>query len=338
MQKILPLILILIIILSSQTKIIEEEEVSPLSYSTLNWMSNLPDDKLVLFINIPGAHDTAANEMVPLAESMARTQNRTIPDLLKFGIRKLDIRVALWDVFDEEDIDDNLHTCHGVFDCFYIDEYNTTRNLTFKHILLDVKNFLQENPSETVILWTQSEKGDSYENIKRACELMEKYVGDIFVKYNKNLRLGEVRGKIISTVYKDYDSQGQEYYHKGLDGQTDLEEIHMKFIDKYYYNSWEVTGEIKIQEVLEFLRTYNITIAEAEANFEKDKDSYPYCYPVSCTGEHQSILPFPKNQADIVNPFMLEYDFIKGYYYGWIEMDYASLKLAKKFIDTNFVE
>ena len=197
MQKILPLILILITILSSQTKIIEEEEVSPLSYSTLNWMSNLPDDKLVLFINIPGAHDTAANEMVPLAESMARTQNRTIPDLLKFGIRKLDIRVALWDVFDEEDIDDNLHTCHGVFDCFYIDEYNTTRNLTFKHILLDIKNFLQENPSETVILWTQSEKGDSYENIKRACELMEKYVGDIFVKYNKNLRLGEVRGKII---------------------------------------------------------------------------------------------------------------------------------------------
>ena len=170
MQKILPLILILITILSTQTKIIEEE-ISPLSYSTLNWMSNLPDDKLVLFINIPGAHDTASNEMVPLAESMARTQNRTIPDLLKFGIRKLDIRVALWDVFDEEDIDDNLHTCHGVFDCFYIDEYNTTRNLTFKHILLDIKNFLQENPSETVILWTQSEKGDSMKISKEPANL-----------------------------------------------------------------------------------------------------------------------------------------------------------------------
>ena len=96
---------------------------------------------------------------------MARTQNRTIPDLLKFGIRKLDIRVALWDSFEEEDIDDNLHTCHGIFDCFYKDDHNTTRNLIYKHILLDVKNFLLENPSETVILWTQSEKGDSYENI-----------------------------------------------------------------------------------------------------------------------------------------------------------------------------
>ena len=107
-----------------------------------------------------------ANEMVPLAESMARTQNRTIPDLLKFGMRKLEIRVALWESFDEEDIDSNLHTCHGVFDCYYIDEHNTTQNLTFKHILLDIKQFLQENPTETVIVWTQSEKGDSYENIK----------------------------------------------------------------------------------------------------------------------------------------------------------------------------
>ena len=187
------------------------------------------DDKLVLLINIPGAHDTAANEMLPLAETMARTQNRTIPELLKFGIRKLDIRVALWDSFEEEDLDDNLHTCHGMFDCYYRDEYNTTKNLTFKHILLDVKNFLIENPSETVILWTQSEKGDSYENIKRACELMEKYIGDIFVKYDKHLKLGEVRGKVISTVYKYYDEQGEEYYHKGLDGQTDLEEIHKKY-------------------------------------------------------------------------------------------------------------
>ena len=336
MNNNLPIILFFLLVIYCTPKLLEEEELD--SFSTINWMSNLPDDKKVLLINIPGAHDTAANEMVPLAESMARTQNRTIPDLLKFGIRKLDIRVALWESFDEEDIDSNLHTCHGVFDCYYIDEHNTTQNLTFKHILLDIKQFLQENPTETVIVWTQSERGDSYENIKRAVELFDKYVGDIFVKYNKDLTLGEVRGKIISTVYKEYDSEGKEYYHKGIDGGTDLEEIHMKFIDKYYYNSWEVTGEIKVQEVLEFFRTYNISIKDAEIDMEKDKDKYPFCYSIACTGEHQTIIPFPKNQADIVNPFILDYEFIKGYYYGWIEMDYASLKLAKKFIETNFVE
>ena len=79
------LIILFFLIQSSDSKIIEEFQ--SIDYSTVNWMSNLPDDKLVLLINIPGAHDTSANELVPLAESMARTQNRTIPDLLKFGIR-----------------------------------------------------------------------------------------------------------------------------------------------------------------------------------------------------------------------------------------------------------
>ena len=313
-----------------------EPTQSKISYSTLNWMSNIPNNKLILLINIPGAHDTAANIMNPLAEDLARTQNRTIPDLLKFGIRKLDIHVALFDSIEKEDED--LHTCHGIFDCYYIDEYNTTRNLTYKHILLDIKKFLEENPSETVILWTQSEKGDSFENIKRAVDIMEKYVEDLLVNFEKSLTLGEVRGKIVTTVYRIYDEQGEPIYHKGIDEGTDLEEIHMKFIDKYYYDSWKVTGELKIEEVLEFFRTYNITIEQAEEIFFKEIEKFPYYYSIACTGEHVSILPMPKHQAEIVNPFILNYEFIKGNYYGWIEMDYASLKLAKKFIDTNLLD
>ena len=82
----------------------------------------------------------------------------------------------------------------------------------------------------------------------------------------------------------------------------------------------------------------NYAVINPPQILEKDIDKFPYCYSIACTGEHQSILPFPRNQADIVNPFILSYEFIKGHYYGWIEMDYASIKLAKKFIDTNFVE
>ena len=301
-----------------------------------NWMSFLPDDKNILFINIPGAHDTSANLMVPLAESVARTQNHTIPELLRIGVRKLDIRVAPRELLDGDDPDSDLSTYHGIFECYYIDENGITRNLTFKHILLDIKDFLEENPTETVIVWTQSEKGDSYSNLKRAVELFEKYVGDIFVKYNKNLKLGEVRGKIVSTVYKEdsTDSEGNPSYHFGIDGGTDLEEIHRKFIDNYY-NSWEVTGQLKVEEVLEFFRTYDLTINNAEEDFKNDNNKYPICYSVACTGEHQSILPFPKNQAEIVNTFLLGYEFKRLNYYGWIEMDYVSYKLTKKIIDTN---
>ena len=79
----------------------------------------------------------------------------------------------------------------------------------------------------------------------------------------------------------------------------------MKFIDKNYYNSWKVTGEVKVEEVQEFLRTYDLSIKEDEEEFEKNNPKYPINYSTTCTGEHQSIVPFPKIQADIVNPFML---------------------------------
>jgi len=332
MNYLFPVLLIIFIISTFQ---ISKEQSTSLNMA--NWMSNLPDDKKILLINIPGTHNTAANVLHPLGESVARTQNRTIPELLRFGVRKLDIRVTIRELLEGDDEDSDLSTCHGMFDCYFIDENNVTKNLTFKHILLDIKDFLEEYPTETVIVWTQSEKGDSYQNYKRAIELFEKLVGDIFVKFDKNLKLGDVRGKIVSTTYKTdlIDSEGKPIYHFGIDGGTDLEEIHRKFID-YYYNTWEVTGQLKVEEVKEFLRTYDLSIKEVEEEFEKKIDDYPISYSVACTGEHQSILPFPKIQADIVNPFILGYDFKKGNYYGWIDMDFASLELAKTLIDTNF--
>ena len=332
MNYLFPVLLIIFIISTFQ---ISKEQSTSLNMA--NWMSNLPDDKKILLINIPGSHNTAANVLHPLGESVARTQNRTIPELLRFGVRKLDIRVTIRELLEGDDEDSDLSTCHGMFDCYFIDENNVTKNLTFKHILLDIKDFLEEYPTETVIVWTQSEKGDSYQNYKRAIELFEKLVGDIFVKFDKNLKLGDVRGKIVSTTYKTdlIDSEGKPIYHFGIDGGTDLEEIHRKFID-YYYNTWEVTGQLKVEEVKEFLRTYDLSIKEVEEEFEKKIDDYPISYSVACTGEHQSILPFPKIQADIVNPFILGYDFKKGNYYGWIDMDFASLELAKTLIDTNF--
>ena len=318
-----PLLLIMLFASTKQFTGVKEKDAP-------HWMSFLPDDKKLIFINIPGAHDTAANLMHPLGESMARTQNKTIPELLRLGVRKVDIRVAPREVLDGDEEDSDLSTYHGMFECYYVDENNVTKNLTFKHIILDIKNFLEEYPTETVIIWTQSEKGDDSDNLNRAIELFDKYVGDIFVKYNKDLTLGEVRGKIVSTVYKT----GESSYHYGLDGVTDLTEIHRKFIDDYY-NTWEDTGELKTEEVLEFFRTYNITLEEAENDYQTDNAKYPFCYSVACTGEHQSILPFPKKQAEVVNPFILNYEFKRFNYYGWIEMDYVNFKLCKKFIDSN---
>ena len=310
---------------------------SPSEYSSNDWMSNIPDERPILLINIPGAHDAGSNVVATFAEELARTQNLTILGLLNAGIRKLDIRVdSFSDVDTTNDLD--LHICHGIIDCFYLDEKNIMRNLTYKDILLDVKKFLSENPSEMVIFETKSERGDNDKNYKRAWEILNKYAGDIFVKFNKRSTLGEVRGKIVSTFYKLNDDENSNDYHTNIDGGTGLGDIHDKLVGENSYSTWKVSGDLKIKEVQEFWNLYNITIEDIEDNFEESIDDLPYTYSISCTGEHETILPFPKKQANIVNKFMLETELIKGNYYGWINVDFTSEQLARKFIDANFME
>jgi len=310
---------------------------SPSEYSSNDWMSNIPDERPILLINIPGAHDAGSNVVAAFAEELARTQNLTILGLLNAGIRKLDIRVdSFSDVDTTNDLD--LHICHGIIDCFYLDEKNIMRNLTYKDILLDVKKFLSENPSEMVIFETKSERGDNDKNYKRAWEILNKYAGDIFVKFNKSSTLGEVRGKIVSTFYKLNDDENSNDYHTNIDGGTGLGDIHDKFVGENSYSTWKVSGDLKIKEVQEFWNLYNITIEDIEDNFEESIDDLPYTYSISCTGEHETVLPFPKKQANIVNKFMLETELIKGNYYGWINVDFTTEQLARKFIDANFVE
>ena len=55
------------------------------------WMSYIKDDALLKNVVIPGAHDAATKSMM----YAAKTQSRTISDLLLCGTRYLDIRVGL---------------------------------------------------------------------------------------------------------------------------------------------------------------------------------------------------------------------------------------------------
>ena len=96
------------------------KDKSTSEYSSSNWMINIPDERPILLINIPGAHD-AGSKMPMYLEEMAQTQNLTILELLNAGIRKLDIRVdSFTDVDVSSDLD--LHICHGVIDSLYLDE------------------------------------------------------------------------------------------------------------------------------------------------------------------------------------------------------------------------
>ena len=311
-------------------------------------MSNLPDDKKIILTNIPGSHDSAAYNMNIFWSILAKCQDLNIMEQLKIGVRKLDIRVArnnctfscgLSQIVTDNDLD--VICCHGICDCYYINDAGVKKNLAYKDVLLDIKEFLQDNPTETIILTVDSGRGrgNPYNNVKRAAEIFDKLVGDISINFNKNLTMGDVRGKIINVNYKtnqlSYD--GKPIFNSDIEGGTGLGEIHKKFVPEFTYETFKVDGKLKVREIEEFLKIYDLTFEQAEEEFKINSMKYPFLYSLSCTGEYESIAPFPKTQADIVNPFLLNYDLQKGNYYGWLNIDFIDADVAKKIIETNFI-
>lgn len=307
-------------------------------------MSNLSDDRKLILINIPGSHDSAAYNMHYFGTVFAQCQDLNIMGQLKAGTRKFDIRVTnnncifscgINRIVEEHDYD--IICCHGICNCYHTDEGGNKINLTLKSVLLDMKNFLEENPTEIIVYSMASGRGDKVYNFNRAFQIFEKIVGEISINYNSNLTIGECRGKIVKLNTKsELDQDGKINYNEFQEG-IGLEEIHQKFVPDFTYGSFKVDAKLKIKEVEEFLNINNLTLKEAEKDLQINKKKYPFKYSISCTGEYESIIPLPRAQADIINKFILNYNLKKGNYYGWINIDFIEPNIAKKIIDTNFL-
>ena len=295
-----------------------------------NWMSRLPDDKKIVLINLAGTHDSAAFDMLnPLFDKLAQCQFFSISEQLMIGIRKFDIRAT------EKSSD--LICCHGILDCYYEDEQKSKNLLQYKQVVEEVKNFLEQYPTETVFFSTDSGRGVKYTNIKWATEIFEEIIPrKMRVKYNRDLTLGELRGKIIYDFYKtdQIDEEGKPVYNSGIEGGSGIGEIHEKYAN---YETFKVDGDLKVEELKELFKIYdNVSFKDAEIDFAKNPLKYPLKYSISCTGEVKNTFPLPRFMAETVNPFVLSYDLKRGHYYGWINMDFAEINIAKKIIETNF--
>lgn len=311
-----------------------------------NWMSKIPDDKKIILINIPGSHDSCAFKMHYFGSIFAKTQNLDIQQQLKIGVRHFDIRVALNNAAccgqlekdQEKDID--LICCHGICNCHYI-ENNKKRILTYKDVLNQIKSFLMQYPTEMVIIKTESGRGNIYNNLKRSTEIFSKIIGEDFsVKYNENLTLGDVRGKIVYTIFltDKTTKKGVPIFNTRIKKSTSIIGIHRKHTnDDLKYNEYEVGGELKVKEVKDLFDTYNMTFEQAEKELEKENGViFPLNYETSCTGEFDGIVPLPRHEASIVNKFLIHHDFKQGYYYGWISVDFVNEIFTNKIILSNF--
>ncbi len=159
--------------------------------NTKKWMATIADSKLISEITIPGTHDSAtytANDIDGL--HYVKTQSLSITDQLNIGCRFLDIRAR--------EFNNTLVIHHGAF----------FLHLNFEDILNDCRNFLKDNPSETILMSVKDEYEPENNSISYEQAFLNYYNIDLINKNNKpvntlwytqNLipKLGDVRGKIV---------------------------------------------------------------------------------------------------------------------------------------------
>ena len=151
----------------NQVKIYSDSS-TPLIHK-LDWMKEIPDDTKFSQMTIPGTHDSCSLFGI----CCARTQTWSLVEQMRAGIRYFDIRLRR--------IDDTLRAYHGFVD----------QKETFDRILAYAMDFLEKNPSETIILEIISEYDP-----KIAQKLLFNYMMNISNHIKKKIRSWNIKIKI----------------------------------------------------------------------------------------------------------------------------------------------
>ena len=169
---------------------------SSIGYTNQDWMSGIPNGTHLSELSIPGTHDTMAYKIsntaplfdCQLLSDITLTQSMNLKTQLESGIRFLDIRGFL--------NNDRLQMHHGVCDL----------DSAFDEVLDTVLEFLEDHPSETILMKVAQENGDNEKgNIFSWLDVFDWYLIDS--KFNNHIwtppwtpydpELSELRGKIV---------------------------------------------------------------------------------------------------------------------------------------------
>ncbi len=156
-----------------------------------DWMTGLDDSRLVADLSLPGAHNACTAEGWYLdnmsGEGIATTQDLTIDEQLKVGIRVFDLRPE-WKL-GSKTAEMELRCTHGILQT----------NLLVKDFFVKMRDFLREHPTEMCIV-TCNLTATTDKNAwgSRFAELINdaEFKG-LFAGFNPRLTVGEMRGKVL---------------------------------------------------------------------------------------------------------------------------------------------
>jgi 1-phosphatidylinositol phosphodiesterase len=162
------------------------------------WMAAIPDATNITSLSVPGTHDTMTYDIV---DQVFQCQNRNLSTQLNAGLRYLDIRAR--------QVNDALEIYHG-------EKYT---GYSFEYVLLTVFEFLDQNPSESIIMRVKKESGKvgrsplTYEDVFNLYRFnntatMAGSAKHFYLPEDGNFHplptLGQLRGKIL--ILQDYPS------------------------------------------------------------------------------------------------------------------------------------
>ncbi|KAI9759073.1 MAG: hypothetical protein M4579_002589 [Chaenotheca gracillima] len=208
-----------------------------------SWMKDLKDETPLSALSIPGTHNSPTCYR---ALPSVRCQAVGVREQLDNGVRFLDIRVQPESPDDPSK--DGLILVHGVF------PISLTGNKYFRDLVNDVNAFLDQNPTETVIMSVKREGPGKATDEQLSRILKDHYAGDANRWFTEPRipTLGEARRKIILIRrFAVEESLQKEWGGKGwaIDAET------------WAYNTPNDTchsGEICVQDFCEVLEAVNI--------------------------------------------------------------------------------
>lgn len=324
--------------------------------STTAFCKNATDNSVKLF-GIP----------VFNAGKYAKTQSLTLTRQLEAGVRYLDLRFS--------PKQGQLLLCHGnngkvavvnkaikilsylnplqiLLDRFnlpflsldtefyaYEDEACTVP-ITCDRVVTQVKDFLKEHPSETVIITAKKENGETEAFLKLFKEQIQKLQTEINPStqkeylytengrgvYTKMPTLSEVRGQILlMTPFYEELQAGDMLDAKNGAGQTDY--MGMTF---RYENHWSVAANRKVRYIESFIENYSTEMS-------KDPEKHLAYANVLKTNASAVLRQTPYEIAQKVSENLYAQNkLIKGRYYGWIMGDFMCEDICSEIWQTNY--
>ncbi|KAJ5679448.1 hypothetical protein N7462_007692 [Penicillium macrosclerotiorum] len=166
-----------------------ESHLAIFSSANLNsWMGELRDGTLLSALSIPGTHNSPTCLIAPPS---VRCQAVSPREQLRNGVRFFDIRVQ--PQYPDDPNKDELILVHSVF------PISLTGNKYFRDLMKEVNDFLEHNPSETLIISLKREGPGNAKDEQLAHILSRHYArpDSRWWVRPKTPTLGEARGKVV---------------------------------------------------------------------------------------------------------------------------------------------